>query len=183
MSEAQFIPKPGDRTQEEIFRIGEYHDQEYFGPTDPSEPGFVPYDNRPRKKKPAQETIEMLQRLQFTALRIFDENDSEQNGLTTDFGGPIVGTVWRAPNGVEVMIRPVGNIGVDDMFYLYARKEEGGKFVDITGGGGNPMSGVKLGAELKMNKILIYNLTKQDRSVFYFQMKDDGKFPDDLDRT
>jgi len=77
------------------------------------------------------------------------------------------------------MIRPVGNIGVDDKFYLYARKVEGGKFVDITGMG-NIMTSAKLTRQLNMNRILRYNLTKSDRTQFYHKA---GNFPDNLDRS
>jgi len=58
MSEAKFAPQPDD-AKEGVFRIGEYHDPEYFGPLDPSEPGFVPYDNRPKKRNQHRKPYKM----------------------------------------------------------------------------------------------------------------------------
>ncbi|OGN29861.1 MAG: hypothetical protein A3A33_01065 [Candidatus Yanofskybacteria bacterium RIFCSPLOWO2_01_FULL_49_25] len=177
MSERDLIPQQ-DGAQAKRFDIVQYKDPEYLGPEDPDQPGFVGFKDRPLKKKPPQEIIDMLQSEGFSAIRIFDESDSDANELTevTQVSRPVVGTVWLAPSGVEVLVRPV----TDGKVVIYARKKDGGKFENITDSTGYiSLTSAQFRKELGTNVIWQYNLRKPDRMQFYYDGIDD--FPDDLD--
>ncbi|MBI4600027.1 hypothetical protein HY732_03830 [Candidatus Uhrbacteria bacterium] len=183
---AEKIPDtPPTEKKEEDFNIHAYQDPQYTGPDDPSEPGFIPYLDRPRPKKPVPEIIKTLETAGFTALRTFSNDDSDANNIT-EFGRARVGIVWRAPNGVEFLTVPAGyNVGEDDLMLIYARQEEGGKFCNAAPIGYDTVSSADIREFLRDDLVFRYNFLKQNRTVFYFGAKNkrgEG-FPEDFDRT